>query len=63
VDQTHNNAYAEASKPIRKAGKLMKAQGHSRQLSDYLAELHVQFKAKRNFIKLLDGMARESVTN
>jgi len=58
VEQTHNAAYAEAIKLIRKMGGLMKAQSHSRQFGDYLAELRVQFKPKRNFIKLLDGVAR-----
>jgi uncharacterized Zn finger protein len=59
VGQTNNNAYAEAIKVIRKAAKLMKSRDGARQLSDYLAELHVQFKAKRNFIRMLDGIARE----
>ena len=36
----------------------MKAQGLSRQFGDYSAELRVQFKPKRNFIKLLDEVAR-----
>jgi hypothetical protein len=38
----------------------MKAQGLSRQFGDYLAELRVQFKPKRNFIKLLDEVARSA---
>jgi hypothetical protein len=37
--------------------ELMKAQGLSRQFGDYLAELRVQFKPKRNFIKLMDEVA------
>jgi hypothetical protein len=36
----------------------MKAQNQSRQFGDYLAELRLQFKPKRNFIKLLDGVTR-----
>jgi hypothetical protein len=40
----------------------MKAQKQLPQFGDYLAELRVQFKPKRNFIKLLDGVAR-SATN
>lgn len=39
----------------------MNAQDQSRQFGDYLAELRVQFKPKRNFIKLLDGVARNAV--
>jgi hypothetical protein len=38
----------------------MNAQKQSRQFGDYLAELRVQFKPKRNFIKLLDGVARSA---
>ncbi len=61
VEQTNNAAYEEAIKLIRKVGGLMKAQSQSRQFGDYLAELRVQFKPKRNFIKLLDGVARSAV--
>lgn len=61
VGQTNNTAYAEAIKLVRKVGRLMKAHDQSRQFSDYLAELRVQFKAKRNFIKLLDGAGRPSI--
>ena len=56
VDQTNNAAYVDAIKLIRKMGGLMKAQSQSRQFGDYPAELRVQFKPKRNFIKLLDGV-------
>ncbi|MFH1603566.1 MAG: hypothetical protein ABIH03_06640, partial [Pseudomonadota bacterium] len=62
VEQTGNAAYDEAIKLIRKVGGLMKAQDHSLQFSDYLAELRVQFKPKRNFIKLLDGVARSAAS-
>lgn len=58
VDQTGNAAYEEAIGLIRKVGRLMKAQKQTRQFGDYLAELRAQFKPKRNFIKLLDGVAR-----
>ncbi|MHB1272703.1 MAG: DUF6880 family protein [Rhodanobacter sp.] len=60
VEQTNNAAYDEAIKLIRKAGGLMKAQQQSSQFGDYLAELRVRFKLKRNFIKLLDGVARST---
>jgi uncharacterized Zn finger protein len=60
VEQTNNAAYEEAIKLIRKMGGLMKAKSQSRQFGDYLAELRVQFKPKRNFIKLLDGVARSA---
>ena len=61
VEQTNNTAYEEAIKLIRKVGGLMKAQNQSRPFGDYLAELRVQFKPKRNFIKLLDGVARSAM--
>lgn len=61
VEQTNNAAYDEAIKLIRKMGGLMKTQKQIAQFGDYLAELRMQFKPKRNFIKLLDGVARASV--
>lgn len=61
VEQTNNAAYEEAIKLICKVGGLMKAQNQSRPFGDYLAELRVQFKPKRNFIKLLDGVARSAM--
>ena len=60
VEQTNNAAYEDAIKLIHKVGRLMKAQNQSREFGDYLAELRVQFKPKRNFIKLLDGVARSA---
>lgn len=63
VEQTNNTAYADAIKLIRKVGRLMKAFEQSRQFSDYLAELRVQFKPKRNFIKLLDAVGRAYLEN
>lgn len=60
VEQTNNAAYDEAIKLIRKVGGLMKTQKQLSQFGDYLAELRVQFKPKRNFIKLLDGVARST---
>ena len=60
VGETKNSAYEEGIKLIRKIGGLMKTQNQSRQFGDYLAELYVQFKPKRNFIKLLDGVTRSA---
>jgi uncharacterized Zn finger protein len=60
IEQTNNSAYDEAIKLIRQVGGLMNALDQSRQFGDYLAELRVQFKPKRNFIKLLDGVARSA---
>ncbi|ATE58715.1 DUF6880 family protein [Thauera sinica] len=61
VDQTNNSAYYEGIQLIRKVGGLMKTLNQSRQFGDYLAELRVQFKPKRNFIKLVDDLARSTV--
>ena len=59
VEQTGNAAYEEAIGLVRKVGRLMKAPKQSRQFGDYLSELRVQFKPKRNFIKLLDAVVRQ----
>jgi uncharacterized Zn finger protein len=61
VGETRNSAYEEGARLIRKIGGLMKAQNKSREFGDYLAELRLQFKPKRNFIKLLDDVARVAV--
>jgi uncharacterized Zn finger protein len=58
VEQTNNAAYEEAIKLIRKTGGLLKSQKQTTQFGDYLTELRVRFKPKRNFIKLLDGVIR-----
>ncbi len=58
VEQTNNAAYEEAIKLVRKVGKLMGAQKQTGEFADYLTELRVRFKPKRNFIKLLDGVSR-----
>ncbi len=56
IEQTNNSAYAEATKLIGKVGSLMAAQNQSQEFADYLPALRRQFKPKRNFIKLLDGL-------
>lgn len=38
-------------------GGVMKAQNQSQPFDDYLAQLRVQYKPKRNFIKLLANVA------
>jgi uncharacterized Zn finger protein len=57
VAETKNSAYEEGVRLVRRIGGLMKAQNKSREFGDYLAELRLQFKPKRNFRKLLDGVA------
>ena len=56
IEQTNNPAYEEAARLIRKVGKLMQAQHQGSRFRDYLTELRAQFKPKRNFIRLLDGV-------
>jgi uncharacterized Zn finger protein len=58
VEETNNTAYADAVKLIRKVEGIMSAQQRHCEFDDFLAGLRVRFKAKRNFIKLLDGMKR-----
>ena len=58
VDETKNSAYEEGVRLVRRIGDLMKGQNKSREFGDYLAELRLQFKPKRNFIKLLDDVVR-----
>jgi len=60
VGDTNNAAYEEGTRLVRKVGKLMKVLDQSRDFGNYLAELRLQFKPKRNFIKLLDGVARST---
>lgn len=60
VEQTDNAACEEAIRLIRKVGGLMKARNQSRRFGGCLAELRVQFKPKRNFIKLLDGVVQSA---
>jgi uncharacterized Zn finger protein len=60
VDEAKNSAYEEGVRLVRRIGGLMKAQNRLRAFGDYLAELRVQFKPKRNFIKLLDGVVRSA---
>lgn len=55
VEQTNNTAYEHAVGLIRKAGGLMSALGQVDELVDYVAFLRVNYKAKRNFIKLLEA--------
>ena len=58
VEQSNNLAYSEAIGLIRKVGGLMKHQQQVAEFRDYLGQLRLQFKPKRNFIKLLDEVAR-----
>jgi uncharacterized Zn finger protein len=54
VEQTNNDAYAEATRLLRRMEKLMKRLGEHPQFKRYLADLRAEHKRKRNFMKLLD---------
>lgn len=56
VGETNNPAYARAIELINQIKPLMLAMGQSAQWPAYLVKLRSAFKAKRNFIKLLDGL-------
>ncbi len=55
IQQTNNNAYAEAVGFLKKARSLMLKLDLRSQFDQYLKHLRSTYKAKRNFIKLLDG--------
>jgi hypothetical protein len=55
LSQTNNTAYDEAIKLLRKMGKLMSRLDRAAEFEDYLIALRVEYKRKRNFIKLLDA--------
>lgn len=56
VSQTNNAAYAEAAESVRTIRGLQHDAGQEEAFADYLTELRKQFKAKRNFMKLLDKL-------
>ena len=54
INQTNNNAYKEAYNLIKKVQIIMNRLQKDAAFAGYLAELHIKYKAKRNFMKLLD---------
>lgn len=54
VEQTNNSAYQQAANLLVKMQSLLKAGPNAGDFGSYVAELRAQFKAKRNFIKLLE---------
>jgi len=56
VEQTNNTAYAEAIKLVKKLKPLLARLDNPADFRQYLALLRAKFKAKRNFIKLLDTL-------
>jgi uncharacterized Zn finger protein len=56
VEETHNHAYAEAAALLRRVARLLQARGRAPDFVDYLLNLRARYKAKRNFMKLLDDV-------
>lgn len=57
--QGNNYTYEEAVKLLRKVVQLMVQLGRATEVDDYLVAVRVEYKRKRNFIKLLDVMTRQ----
>lgn len=58
LKQANNGAYAEAVKLLQKIRELMGRLGRVTDFEDYLAALRVEYKRKRNFMKLLEGIEK-----
>jgi uncharacterized Zn finger protein len=56
--RTNNAAYDEAIKLLRKMLQAMARLGREAEFEDYLVALRVEYKRKRNFIRLLDAMRK-----
>lgn len=56
VQQTNNHSYEEAITLVKKIKPLLTRCRGASSVGDYLAELRVSFKAKRNFMKMLDQL-------
>jgi uncharacterized Zn finger protein len=56
VERKNNQAYAEAAAVMRAARTLYVALGRAQAFGDWLAEVRLAHKPKRNFIKLLDAL-------
>ncbi|MGQ0763974.1 MAG: SWIM zinc finger family protein [Acidobacteriota bacterium] len=58
LKRANNSAYEEAIKLVRKIRELMIRMGRENEFGDYLTALRVEYKRKRNFMKLLEGIER-----
>ncbi len=56
VEITNKAAYERAIELLQKVRKLMQRLRRETEFDDYLTALKVEYKRKRNFIKLLDAM-------
>ena len=57
VNQTDNKAYRKAYELLLKVRTLMRRLGRQAEFEEYVELLRLEYKRKRNFMKLLDGMA------
>ncbi len=55
IQETNNQAYEQAVLWIKEVKRLMEQLGRESEFEDYLVALRVNYKIKRNFIKLLDS--------
>ena len=58
LKQANNGAYEEALKLLHKIRELMCRLDSVTEFEEYLVALRVEYKRKRNFIKLLDKIER-----
>ncbi len=56
VNQTDNKAYRRAYELLLKVRTLMRCLGRQAEFDEYVELLRLEYKRKRNFMKLLDGM-------
>jgi hypothetical protein len=56
VNRTNNDAYAEAAGLLNRVKQLMGKLGEGREFRRYLTQIQVEYKRKRNFMKLLDRL-------
>jgi uncharacterized Zn finger protein len=56
VNQTNNKAYTEAYGLLLRMRELMHRLGRQAEFDEYLQLLRLEYKRKRNFMKLLDGI-------
>ena len=57
VNQTNNKAYRDAYELLLRVRELMYRLGRDEEFDEYVELLRLEYKRKRNFMKLLDGMA------
>jgi uncharacterized Zn finger protein len=56
VNRTNNKAYRRAYELVLKVRILMRRLGRQAEFDEYVELLRLEYKRKRNFMKLLDGM-------